>query len=163
MSRWKAQRPVALQGKPGAQGAPEIQTSGPDQRQTGRRGSAKQTGGVGMLLHHVDDFKLTQKQTEQLSNMQLDFELEKVDLEAALRKAKIRWRALIRDIDAREKDVMPAIDNVAACEADLRKMRYNHLRVARGVLNSKQQTELKAFHMQQSRAKAQGNGNGAAG
>lgn len=156
MSRWQAQRPVALQGKPG--GAAEVQTTGPDQRESSRRGSAKQTGGVGMLLHHVDDFDLTEDQTEQLTRMQLDFELEKVDLEAALRKAKIRWRALIRDIDAAEQEVMAAIDNVSACEANLRKMRFNHLKVARGILNPEQQTALKTFHLKQSRAKAQGAG-----
>jgi len=156
MSRWKAQRPVALQGSPG--GASEVQTTGPDQRQSARRGSAKQTGGVGMLLHHVDDFNLTQHQTEQLTKMQVDFELEKVDLEAALRKAKIRWRALIRDIDASEQDVLTAIDKVTACEGDLRKMRFNHLKAARGVLNPNQQSDLKIFHLKQSRAKAQGAG-----
>jgi hypothetical protein len=111
-----------------------------------------------MLLHHVDDFDLTEDQTEQLTRMQLEFELEKVDLEAALRKAKIRWRALIRDIDAAEQEVMAAIDNVSACEANLRKMRFNHLKVARGILNPEQQTALKTFHLKQSRAKAQGAG-----
>src|SRR2546430_11190062 len=113
MSRWKAQRPVALQGSPGQ--ASEVQTAGPDQRQSQRRGSAKQTGGVGMLLHHVDDFNLAPEQVEQLTRMQVDFELEKVDLEAALQKAKIRWRALIRDLDANEQHIMTAIDAVTAC------------------------------------------------
>lgn len=163
MSRWKAQRPVAVQGAPGSAETVEIQKSGPDQRESGRRGSAKQVGGVGMLLHHVDDFGLNDGQVEQLSRMQLDFELEKVDLQAALQKAKITWRALVRDIDADEKDVMKAIDNVARCEANLRKMRYNHLKAARAVLQPKQRNNLKTFHLKQSRQKAGGGGGGGGG
>jgi hypothetical protein len=160
MSRWKAQRPVAVQGTPGTTATVETQKTGPDQRESGRRGSAKQVGGVGMLLHHVDDFGLNDNQIEQLSKMQLGFELEKVDLQAALQKAKITWRALVRDVDAAEQDVMKAIDNVARCEANLRKMRYNHLKAARGVLQPKQRNNLKTFHLKQSRQKV-GAGNGA--
>jgi hypothetical protein len=159
MSRWKAQRPVAVQGAPGTAATVETQISGPDQRETGRRGSAKQVGGVGMLLHHVEDFGLNDNQVVQLSKLQLGFELEKVDLQAALQKAKISWRALVRDVDAAEKDVMKAIDNVAQCEANLRKMRYNHLKTARGVLQPKQRDNLRTFHLKQSRQKV-GGGNG---
>jgi multidrug resistance efflux pump len=112
-----------------------------------------------MLLHHVDDFGLNDSQIEQLTKMQLEFELEKVDLQAALQKAKIKWRALVRDVDAAEQDVMKAIDNVARGEANLRKMRYNHLKAARGVLQRKQRDNLKTFHLKQSRQKV-GGGNG---
>ncbi|HKG80296.1 MAG TPA: periplasmic heavy metal sensor [Pyrinomonadaceae bacterium] len=162
MSRWKAQRPVAVQGTPGQASDVESQKSGPDQRESGRRGSAKQVGGVGMLLHHVDDFGLNDNQIEQLNKMMLTFELEKVDLQAALQKAKITWRALIRDVDANEVEVMAAIDNVSRAEANLRKMRYNHLKAARGVLEPAQQNNLRTFHLQQSRQKV-GAGTGGGG
>ena len=163
MSRWKAQRPVALQGTPGSEGSVATQVSGPDQRESGRRGSAKQVGGVGMLLHHVDDFGLNDNQINQLNQMMTEFELEKVDLQAALQKAKITWRALIRNIDAAEADVMNAIDNVARAEADLRKMRYHHLKAARGVLQPEQQNNLRTFHLKQSRQKVGGGGGGGRG
>lgn len=163
MSRWKAQRPVAVQGTPGAAGTAEPQVSGPDQRESGRRGSAKQVGGVGMLLHHVDDFGLNDDQVEQLNKMMLQFELEKVDLNAALQKAKITWRSLIRNVDANEAEVMTAIDNVSRAEADLRKMRYNHLKAARGILEPAQKSNLKTFHLKQSRQKAGGAGGGGGG
>jgi Spy/CpxP family protein refolding chaperone len=162
MSRWKAQRPVAVQGTPGQASDVESQKSGPDQRESGRRGSAKQVGGVGMLLHHVDDFGLNDSQIEQLNKMMLTFELEKVDLQAALQKAKIQWRALIRDVDANEVEVMAAIDNVSRAEANLRKMRYNHLKAARGVLEPAQQNNLRTFHLKQSRQKV-GAGTGGGG
>jgi Spy/CpxP family protein refolding chaperone len=116
-----------------------------------------------MLLHHVDDFGLNDSQIQQLTNMQLDFELEKVDLQAALQKAKIRWRSLIRNLDANEADVMSAIENVAKAEADLRKMRYHHLKAARNVLQPGQQNNLRTFHLKQSRQKAEGGGGGGGG
>jgi hypothetical protein len=158
MSRWKAQRPVAVQGKPGQAAEVEPQVAGPDQRKSGRRGSAKQVGGVGMLLHHVDDFGLNDSQVGQLKKLMLEFELEKVDLQAALQKAKIMWRSLVRDIDAEEADVMTAIDNVSRAEANLRKMRYSHLKAARGVLKPAQRNNLKHFSLKQSREKVGGNG-----
>ena len=163
MSRWKAQRPVAVQGTPGQSSEVETQKTGPDQRESGRRGSAKQVGGVGMLLHHVDDFGLNDNQIDQLTKMQLQFELEKVDLKAALQKAKINWRAFIRDVDANEADVMTAIDNIAKAEANLRKMRWSHLKAARAVLEPAQQSNLKTFHLKQSRQKASGGGGGGGG
>ena len=162
MSRWKAQRPVAVQGTPGQAAEVEPQKTGPDQRVSGRRGSAKQVGGIGMLLHHVDDFGLSNNQIEQLNKKMLEFELEKVDKQAALQKAKINWRALVRDVDANEADVMTAIDNVSRAEGDLRKMRYNHLKAARSVLEPEQRNNLKTFHLKQSRQKA-GGGNGGGG
>ena len=163
MSRWKAQRPVAIQGTPGQSAEVEPQVTGPDQRQSGRRGSVKQVGGVGMLLHHVDDFGLKDDQIDQLNKMMVDFELEKVDLHAALQKAKIIWRSLVRNVDANEADVMTAIDNLSQAEANLRKMRYNHLKAARGVLEPGQRNNLRTFHLKQSRDKAAGGGGGGGG
>src|SRR6185436_2523714 len=154
MSRWKAQRPVAVQGTPGTADEVELQRSGPDQRESGRRGSAKQVGGVGMLLHHADDFGLNNNQIDQLTMLMLEFEIEKVDQQAALQKAKINWRALVRNIDAAEPEVMKAIDNIAQAEADLRKMRYRHLKAARGVLQPEQRDNLRTFQITQSRQKA---------
>jgi hypothetical protein len=113
-----------------------------------------------MLLHHVDDFGLEPDQIEQLNNLMLEFELEKVDKQAALQKAKINWRALIRNVDADETQVMAAIDNVTKAEGDLRKMRYNHLKAARSVLNDGQRNDLKTFHLMQSRQKVAGGGGG---
>jgi hypothetical protein len=151
-----AQRPVAVQPASGDEQAGNVQMSGPDQRSSGRRGHLKQVGGVGMLLHHVDDFDLTDEQVEQLSSFLTDFELEKVDLEAALHKAKIRLRAFMRDVDASEQNVMQAIDQVSEAEGNLRKMRYRHLQQTRALLNDQQRNSLKTFHLKQSRAKAQG-------
>jgi hypothetical protein len=108
---------------------------------------------VGHLLRNAEEHNLTEEQEEQLEKMRLTFELEKVDLQAALSKAKIVFRALARDHNASEQDVMKAIDDVARCEADLRKMRYRHLKTAHGVLSDDQQKGLKTFHKQRMREK----------
>ena len=153
MSRWMTQRPHAVQAGSGV-GQKQGQTAGSDQRQSGRRGHLKQVGGIGMLLHHSEDFNLTEAQEDKLLKKQLEFELEKVDLEAAVKKAKITLRALMRDVNAAEPHVMAAIDQLAAAEGNLRKMRFNHLNAGRKVLNDSQRGHLNKFHLQQSRQKA---------
>jgi len=148
-----AQRPQAIQTQSG-DGDKQQQSSGSNQRTSGRRGHLKQVGGIGMLLHHSEDFNLTEEQEEKLLQKQTEFELEKVDLEAAVKKAKITLRALMRDVHAKEPQVMTAIDRLAAAEGNLRKMRYSHLKAGRTVLNESQRTHLQKFHLQQSRQKA---------
>lgn len=118
-----------------------------------RGGSLRQAGGVGHLLRNAEEHNLTEEQEELLEKMQLDFELEKVDLQAALRKAKIVFRALARDHNTSEQDVMKAIDKVARCEANLRKMRYRHLKAAHAILSDEQRQGLKSFHKQRMREK----------
>lgn len=116
---------------------------GPSGMDAERGGSLRQMGGVGFLLRNAEDYNLTELQQENLSKLRTDFELEKVDKEAALRKAKIVFRALVRDHNAAEKDVLKAIDKIAAREADMRKMRYYHLRAAQAQLNGDQLDGLK--------------------
>jgi Spy/CpxP family protein refolding chaperone len=127
--------------------------SGPNRQGASRGGSLRQAGGVGHLLRNSEDHNLTEEQEEQLEKMQTQFELEKVDLQAALRKAKILFRALARDHNASEEEVMKAIDKVARSEANLRKMRYRHLKAAHAVLNDEQKKGLKTFHKQRMREK----------
>jgi hypothetical protein len=108
-------------------------------------GSLRQLGGIGMLQSHADDFGLTDEQLDKLETMKVQCELEKVDLMAALHKAKIRLRGKIRLEDAPEAEVIAAIDEVARCEAELRKMRYRHLQAGRSVLKADQRGKVKAF------------------
>jgi hypothetical protein len=116
-----------------------------------RGGSLGEMGGVGFLLRNAETYELSESQQEDLRKMQIPFEFEKIDKLAALSKAKIVLRALARDFDAGEQDVMEAIDNVAACEADLRKMRYHHLRAARAQLDGKQRDRLVRMSRQRMR------------
>jgi len=118
-----------------------------------RGGSLRQMGGVGMLLRHADEFGLTEQQEESLNELKTNHELEKIDRLAAVQKAKVRFRSLIRKHDAPEKDVMDAIDQIAASEAELRKMRYSHMKAAHSVLNENQRDSLKTFHKQKTQNK----------
>lgn len=130
---------------PGGQDSAFRQTRG-SRLDAQRGGSARQTGGVGMLLRHSQEFGLSDEQQERLEKLRLNHELEKIDLRAAVEKAKVRLRALMRDYDASETDVLAAIDALAVSEADLRKMRFRHLKAARGLLNPDQVGNLKVFH-----------------
>ena len=100
------------------------------------------------------DFNLTDEQLDKLELMQVQCDLEKIGLLAALRKAKIRFRAKIRLEDAAEAEVIAAIDEVARCEAELRKMRYRHLRAGCKVLKSAQRSKVKAFRRKRRLEKA---------
>jgi hypothetical protein len=111
-------------------------------------GSLGETGGVGFLLRNAEEYALSEDQQESLRKLRTPFELEKVDKLAALSKAKILLRALANDVDAAEKQVMEAIDHLAACEADLRKMRYHHLKAARALLDTDQRERLVSLNRQ---------------
>ena len=113
-----------------------------------RGGSLGETGGVGFLLRNAEAYGLSEDQQERLRKLRIPFELEKVDKLAALSKAKILLRALANDVDAAEKQVIEAIDDVAACEADLRKMRYHHLKAARTQLDTDQHERLVSLNRQ---------------
>ena len=128
---------------------------GPERSGSMRGGSLRQMGGVGMLQRHAEEFCLTEEQQDKLEAMRVDFELEKIDLRAAMRKSKIHLRAAMRQEKPLEKDVMAAIDEVARCEAELRKMAYRHLQSARAVLDEAQRKKVKVFRRKQECLKVQ--------
>lgn len=157
MRRWMSQQSAAGDSGGGdGVGVGEqshFRHSGSNRQGASRGGSLRQVGGVGHLLRNAEEHNLTEEQEERLEQLQVEFELEKVDLQAALSKAKIQYRALVRDHSANEQDVMKAIDKLARCEANLRKMRYRHLKAAHAVLNDDQKKGLKGFHKQRMREK----------
>jgi hypothetical protein len=103
-----------------------------------RGGSLREMGGVGFLLSRADELKLSDAQQKNLHQLRVPFELEKIDKMAALQKAKVVFRALVRNPDAPEQEVLAAIDTIAECEANLRKMRYHHLKKAQAQLSAEQ-------------------------
>jgi hypothetical protein len=154
MSQVRREQEVATQTATGAEEESGIRQG----RQVGsagsmRGGSLRQMGGVGMLLRHSDEFGLTEEQEERLNELRTAHQIEKIDLLAALQKAKVMFRSLVRKHDAPEKDVMDAIDKIAGAEAELRKMRFKHMKAAHGVLNDAQRTSLKTFHKQKTQNK----------
>lgn len=150
MKRSTGQGSAAAQGDTAGDGEQShFRHSGQSRLGAERGGSLRQKGGIGMILRRADEFNLTGEQEAKLSKMRTEFELEKVDHLAALSKAKIMFRSLARDLDSSEQDVMNAIDNLAAREADLRKMRYRHLKQTHSVLDDDQMKGLRTFHKQQ--------------
>jgi len=145
------EHPFGQQLAGGARGGSGRGTGG---RGCARGGHLRQTGGVGMLQRHASSFGLDDHQVDQLEALKTDHELEKVDLRAAARKARIRLRALMRDHDSKEADVLAAIDAVCGCDGELRRMRFRHLQAARAVLSAEQRQQVRRFHHRQQVAKA---------
>lgn len=113
------------------------------------RGSLQQMGGVGMLQRNAEAFDLSPTQLDSLDALRVEFECEKVDLRAAMRKCKIHLQAAMCHDDPVEQDVKKAIDEVAKCESALRLMAFQHLQGARAVLDETQCQKVKTFRRQQ--------------
>jgi len=105
-------------------------------------GSMRSSGGVGMLIAAAEKFGLSGDQVKKLEGMKHDFQMEKIDVQAAVHKAKLRLKRLMKDPQAAEGDVMAAIDAVTKAEGDFRKMRYRHLKAARGTLQGDQMSKV---------------------
>ncbi|HBL28785.1 MAG TPA: hypothetical protein DD490_18275 [Acidobacteria bacterium] len=112
-------------------------------------GSLRQMGGVGMLQRHATEMGLSEEQLDRLDALRTRHELEKIDLQAALLKAKVLQRAKARDLSTPEPEVMQAIEDLCRAECELRKMRYRHLKAAHGVLNPDQYEKVRRFHRRQ--------------
>ena len=154
MKRWMGQQQSAsAQGDGGGGEQSHFRQSGQGRTGAQRGGSLRQKGGIGMVLRRAEEFNLTDEQEDKLNKMRVEFELEKVDLRAALARAQILFRALIRDPDSSEQDVIAAIEKLADAEADLRKMRYYHMKKTHATLDEKQMRGLRTFHKQQKREK----------
>jgi Spy/CpxP family protein refolding chaperone len=100
------------------------------------------TPGIRMLLLAADELELTEAQQKKLQAMMGDFQMERVDADADLKKAEIELKTLMMADDARDADVMAAIDKVADLKAELRKMQYLHRKEVKSVLTSEQIDKL---------------------
>jgi Spy/CpxP family protein refolding chaperone len=105
-------------------------------------------GGIQRLLGMSDEIGLSEDQQDQLKDMAIKFKLEMVDLRADVQRARINTRALRRDDDAREADVMKAIDDVAAAQAGVKKASYQHRQAFRSILTAEQLDKLDALHQE---------------
>jgi Spy/CpxP family protein refolding chaperone len=115
----------------------------------------RNSGGVGVLLGHAQDFGLSEAQVDQLEALRPTFELARHDVQAALLKAETQLRAVLQNDTAAENDVMAAIDEVSRFQGELLKMRYRNMQKARNVLTADQRNKVKAFRRQQELASAE--------
>lgn len=95
-------------------------------------------GGIQMLLRMSSEVGLSEDQQTKLEEMAIQFELEMVDHRATVQRARIHVRALMRDDDAKEADVMKAIDEATAAQAKVKKVRYQHRQAAKSILTEEQ-------------------------
>lgn len=102
-----------------------------------------QRPGVQKVLRMADELELTDQQTASLKAKLEPFQSEKIDLEASLKKAKLRVRTLMAEEKPDDGKVMAAIDQVAKLEADLKKMRYRHHTEVYSMLTDTQKAKLK--------------------
>lgn len=100
-------------------------------------------GGIGMILAVGDKINLTDPQRDQLEKMMTEFQTQRVDLEANIEKAEIKLRALMRDDEAAERDVLAAIDDVSRLRGEMQKTHYRHTQLVKGVLTPEQIGQLK--------------------
>ncbi len=99
--------------------------------------------GMPMLLKMADKLALTDAQTEQIEAMSIDFRLEKIDLQAEIKKEQVMMNSLMRDDDASEKAVFAKIDKLAQLKAEKKKMHYSHKTAVQSILTDEQTAKLK--------------------
>ncbi|NOY89149.1 MAG: periplasmic heavy metal sensor [FCB group bacterium] len=109
--------------------------------------------GIKMILAMGDKLNLTDAQQQKLQEMMVNFQLERVDQKAQLEKAQIKLRALMRNNNAAENDVMAAIDNVAKLKAEMKKMAYRHMQEAKKILTQDQIDQLKQLRREKMKCK----------
>lgn len=110
----------------------------------GQRGEGRHdVPGVRLLLRLADQLELTDTQIEKLETMQVEFAMERIDLEAKIEKEQIVLHSLMRDDNARKADVLTTIDKVSALKADQQKMHYQHYQAAKEVLTTEQIDKIK--------------------
>ena len=110
----------------------------------------RQMGGFGlmMLLRNKDEIGLTDEQVTKLRQLQSENEMERIDREAALKKARVELRGLMQNDKVGEAEVFKQIDKIAGLKAALQKMQYSHHQAMKGVLTAEQIKKIQDFHQQ---------------
>ena len=110
--------------------------------QVGDRPGHGQRGGIGHLLMLGDKIDLTDQQRDRLKEMQVEFQMNRIDRKAELEKAQVQLRVLMHEDDAAEGDVFRAIDEMSRLKADMQKTRYKHRQQVKAVLTDDQVDKL---------------------
>jgi Spy/CpxP family protein refolding chaperone len=117
-----------------------------DKPHHGMKADRKHDGfGIKKLMRVADEINLSDDQKEKLKSMTTEFQLEKVELEAEIKKSSIILKDLMHDDNSSEQDVFQAIDKVTAVKGDMRKMKYRHRKAIGDVLSDEQKDKLKTL------------------
>ncbi|MEE8576809.1 MAG: hypothetical protein V3T31_06105 [candidate division Zixibacteria bacterium] len=101
---------------------------------------------IGRLLRHAKELDLSDSQMDQLKEMRLEFQTEQIDRQAELKKANLRLNSHMHDDEAAEKTVLAAIDEVAAMQANMKKLKYQHRKAVHGLLSDDQLEQFKQMN-----------------
>ncbi|MDX1503950.1 MAG: hypothetical protein R3325_16445 [Thermoanaerobaculia bacterium] len=131
-----------------------------------RGGHLRRYGGIGMLQRHGEEFKVTKAQHAKINELREKHEIDKAELEAAQKKAKVNLRHLMRTIPgngkqaaaAHRKKVYAAIEAVGEAENALRRMRYDHMEAARNLMNASQRKKLETWYLDKKQEKVKAAG-----
>ncbi len=99
--------------------------------------------GMPMILKMADKLELTDKQTEQIEAMSVDFKLQQIEIKAEIKKEQVLMKALMRNDNVSEREVFDKIDKIAALKADSKKLKFSHKNAVQSVLTVEQLNKLK--------------------
>ncbi len=108
----------------------------------GMKGKHGQAPMMRIALRFADEIGLTDEQREQIEKARFKHKMSMIDLKADVARAKLQVKALTRDDDANEVEVMRAIDQVAKAKAEMAKMKYKNRKKMKSILTDQQRAKL---------------------
>jgi Spy/CpxP family protein refolding chaperone len=113
----------------------------------------------GMMLKMADEIGLDAGQKAQISKMTEEFGIARIDKVAELEKAELRLRNLMQN-DGADKEILAAMDKVGTLKTEMKKMRFQHQRQVKAILNADQLKKLKELMPKMDRGEGRGMGRG---
>jgi len=114
---------------------------------------------TGRMLRMADEIGLSDEQVDKIKDANTAYRLDMVDKKAALKKAQIVLRDMMRD-DADQGKVSSQIDNVAKLKSEIQKARYSHKQEVQSMLSEEQLDKLKELRKSNKKGKRGGRGHG---
>lgn len=104
--------------------------------------SQKKRDRIEMLLNRAEELDLSDDQIEKMKSMKFDFQMEKIDHQARLKKAALILRKIRRDKNSSQEEIFKAIDEVFNLKAEGQKAKYVMMQETKSVLTKKQLEKL---------------------
>lgn len=108
----------------------------------GHPGMGPRHDGGFMLMRFADELELTDAQKDQLKELRTNFQMERIDQQAEMKKARLTLQNLRTDDNASEREVFAAIDKLSDLRASMQKMAYTHHQQMKDILTEEQQDKL---------------------
>jgi Spy/CpxP family protein refolding chaperone len=138
-------------GRPGGQGGPR--------RQGGPGGGGMHHGGIGRLLRNprvAEELGLTEEQTAALKEGGLDFQRQRIDINASLQKAELELRELMEGNSTDEAALMSAIEKVGDIRTELHKLSAKQMLLVKSTLTDEQREQIRELTRRRMAGRQQG-------